>query len=477
MALMPKRFMSWLLSVFVLAVLLSTASARGEEADAQKPVSSESIRRYPDLPVLGYVTPWNSRGKQLVQDHRSKFDIVCPVWYTVHAVGQAYEVRGGPTSDEDEEWYKRLQRPSASPESGDLKPLQVVPRFILDGWGEQDYRTLVFNDTRWQMLSDVVMHVVERMAFDGVVFESGATHVLPQALTKLSEALHGDKKMLVIVTQPIRTPGDKFDALAGNQAAMIEASNNLILGALPALSLVADYFSIMTYDMTGPGGRELSRKGIAPDSKIAQAMAQGNMREPGPNTSADWVRENLVAFIEATDHANANQQQQFQFNLELKQASRKFLMGAPLYGYKYPVLFADKATGKIVKPTPVDPTPEHAMMTGTAAPKRRHRVPEGALPFLKGGGEPITTVEISNVMEEHKPEVFKSEPEGEHYFDYEERAGEGYWRVFLPTVESLDYVLKTIQDVVDDDLVYTFGGAGVSFWEVGQSTDELLASL
>lgn len=477
MALISKTFVSELLSVSLVIALLFTTATRGEQGGAhQKPISSERGRRYPDLPVLGFVTPWNSRGKQLVEDHRQKFDIVCPVWYTVHAVAQEYEVRGGPTSDEDEEWYKRLQQPSTSPEGADLRPLQVVPRFILDGWGEQDYRNLVFNDTRWQMLSDVVMQVVKKMEFDGVVFESGATHVLPQALTKLSEALHSDEKTLVIVTQPIRTPGDKFDALAGNQATMIETSNNMILGALPALSLVADYFSIMTYDMTGPGGRELSRKGISPDSKIAQAMAQGNMREPGPNTSADWVRENLVAFIEATDHAAANQHQ-FQFSLELEQASQKFLMGAPLYGYKYPVLFADKATGKIVKPTPVDATPDHAMMTGAAAPKPRHRVPEGALSFLRAGGEPVTTVEISNMVEEHKPEIFKSEPEGEYYFDYEEKTGEGYWRVFLPTVESLDHVLKTIKDVVDDDLVYTFGGAGVSFWEVGQSTDELLASL
>lgn len=468
-----------LLSIALLIAILFTTTARGEKDDTQKPISSDQSRRYPDLPVLGYVTPWNSLGTQLVEDHRQKFDIVCPVWYTVHAVGHNYEVKGGPPNDDDAAWYKRLQQPSAASDGAELRPVQVVPRFILDGWSEADFRNLVFNETRWHMLSDAIMGVVEDMAFDGVVFESGATHLLHQVLTPLADALHRGEKLLIIVTQPIRMPGDKFDALSGTQAAMIESANNLLLQALPQLALVADFFSIMTYDMTGPGGRELSRQGIAPDSKMAEVAATGNIREPGPNTSADWVRENLVMFIEATDPASTKQQQQQQFesNLELQQASRKFLMGAPLYGYKYPILYANKATGKIVKPTPVDPSPHHAMMTGPSAPKPRHKLPEGSTPFLRSGGEPVTAREIADVMKEHKPEVLQSEPAGEYYFDYEAKAGEGYWRVFIPTVESLGSVLKTIKEVVDDDLVYTFGGAGVAFWEVGQSTDALLASL
>lgn len=465
-----------ILPILALAVLLFTTRVRSEDDQKQKPIASEESRRYPDLPVLGYVTPWNPRGTRLVEDHRQKFDIVCPVWYTVHAVGQDYEVRGGPSNEEDEQWYKRLQQQSTSADGAELKPVQVVPRFILDGWNELDFRNIVFNQTRWQMLSDAVMDVVHKMAFDGVVFESAATHLLHQVLAPLSDALHRDDRILVIVTQPIRKPGEKSDTPAGKQASMIEAANNLILDALPQLALVADFFSIMTYDMTGPGGRDPSRQGIVPGSKMAKAAASGNMREPGPNTSADWVRENLIMFVEATDPTNAKQQQ-FESNLELQQAARKFLMGAPLYGYKYPVLFADKASGKIVEPTPVDPTPHHAMMTGAAAPKPRHRTPEGSMPFLRAGGEPVTAQEIAEVMKAHKPEVFKSEPEGEYYFEYEAKVGEGYWRVFLPTAESLGHVFETIKDVVDDDLSYTFGGAGVAFWEVGQSTDELLASL
>lgn len=426
------------------------------------------------------MTPWNSAGTQLVEEHRAKFDVISPVWYTVHAdetrSGQPYEVRGGPPNDEDAQWYKRLQQPSKSLEGAHLKPLQVAPRFILDGWGQDDYHRLVFNETRWQILSDVVSKVVQHMSFDGVVFESGATYALAPALTALSAALHDAAKILVVVMQPVRTPGERFDALAGNQAQMVEALNDVILQSLPQLALVADFFSIMTYDMTGPGGRDISRRDVPEDSKIGKAAAQGNVREPGPNTSADWVCENLVAFIEASDPSTANDQF-FDFRPEDHQVARKFLMGQPLYGYKYPVFYADKVTGKIVKPTPVDPSPEHALMTGIAAPKPRHRVPEGAKPILRAGGEPITAREIRDILDEQKPEVFKLEPEGEYYFDYDSETDQGHTRIFLPTQESLGHVLDRIWDVVEDDLQYSFGGAGIALWEVGQSSEELLASL
>lgn len=473
-------------SVFFYALLLfSATTVQGQQqkpGDAQqKPLATaHSPRRHTDLAVLGYVTPWNTAGNQLVEEYRGKFDIVSPVWYTVHAdeakTDGVYEVRGGPPADQDVEWYKRLQQPSTSSDGAELKPLKVAPRFILDGWTQDDYHRLVFNETRWQILSDVVNKIVNDMSYDGIVFESGATYALAPSLTALSRALRDASKILVVVMQPVRTPGERFDALAGNQAQMVEALNDVILKSLPQLALVADFFSVMTYDMTGPGGREISRRDVGQDSKIGKAAAQGNVREPGPNTSADWVRENLVAFIEASDPSTANEQF-FEFIPESHQVARKFLMGQPLYGYKYPVFYADAATGKIVKPTPVDPSPEHAIMTGVAAPKPRHRAPEGSKPILRAGGEPITAREIRDILNEHKPEVFKLEPEGEYYFDFDSKKDEGWTRVFLPMGEGMGHVMDVIGDVVEDDLQYSFGGAGIALWEVGQSSEELLASI
>lgn len=474
--------LSALCSVFVLILASLPTAVQGEQDGAQKPIVAGDARQYPSLPVLGYVTPWNPRGKQLVEDYRHKFDIISPVWYTIHAVGHGYEVRGAPPGPEDDEWYRRLQQPATAADGAEQeKPLQVTPRFIVDGWGEDDYRQFIFNETRWQLLADAVMGVVTEKAFDGVVFESGATHALPLSLARLSDALHDDGKVLVVVMQPLRpVPGDKVDELSAERAELIEATNGLLRQNLPQLSLVVDYFSIMSYDMTGPGGRELDRERIGGGGKLAEAASQGTVREPGPNTSADWVRENLLNFIEATDAAaaaNANQQQGFQASLEAHQASRKFLMGVPLYGYKYPVMFVDSASGRFVEPTPVEPLPDKPLITGAAGPKIRKKTPEKAVAILTGGGEAITASEIVNLIKDNKPEALRLEPDGEYYFDYEEKPGAGFWRVFLPTKESLGQVLKTIKDVTEDDLISSFGGAGVALWEVGQSSEGLLAAL
>lgn len=484
MALSSRQEPSNLITLLLLLVIaLLSTTVRSEQDDAQNPItSSENARNYPDLPVLAYVTPWHPRGKELVETHRHKFDIVSPVWYTVHALGDAgYEVRGGPPTSDDDAWYQRLQQPittsPASPTSAAaLKPLQVVPRFMLDGWGEPEYRQFIFNETKWAALADAVMAVVGDKGYDGAVLEAGAAHALPRTLVKLSDALHDAGKILVVVMQPMRWAGDKVDALAGNHAAMVEATNLMILQALPYLALVADYFSIMTYDMTGPGGRRVGHRDIQ-NEQMAEAAAVHDIREPGPNTNADWVRDNLIRFIEGSDPTTTADQAQFQVTLEALQASRKFLMGVPLYGYKYPVVWADKVEGKFINPTPTIALHEHAMMTGAAAVQSRPKVPENAKPIMRDAGEPITATEIADLIKVHQPEIFKLVNEGEYYFDYQPEK-DGLWtRVFLPTSESITHVLKTIQDVVEDDLVYSFGGAGVALWEVGQSTDELLAAL
>lgn len=33
--------------------------------------------------VIGFVTPWNSRGYEISVRYRQKLDIVCPVWYKI----------------------------------------------------------------------------------------------------------------------------------------------------------------------------------------------------------------------------------------------------------------------------------------------------------------------------------------------------------------------------------------------------------
>lgn len=448
-----------LILTYLLITLFAINVQCQPEKSAQHPFGLESPRKHPNLPVLGYVTPWNSRGKGLVEEHRQKFDIISPVWYTVHADEahdvDLYTVRGGPPGEEDEAWYRRLQQPldtneDEDDEEGPSKPLQVTPRFFLDGWTPEDYQKLVLNQTRWQILSDAVMTVVTDMSFDGIVFESGASYALGPPLTAVSEALHDKGKILILVMPPVRSPGE----------GRTSSHNSMILKPVAGLSHYVDYFSIMTYDMTGPGGRAIYNvTGLPEDNSVRKAIAQGQVRQPGPNTAADWVRDNLVAFVEASQ-AKTMDQLQFpsRFKEESLWASRKFLMGMPMYGYKYPVMLIDVKTGNVAQKSAED-----AELDTT-------------LPILTGAGEPVTTSEIVDILRKAEPRVFKTE-EGEYFFDYEKTPGGGHWRVFLPTSESISHVLDTIQDVVDDEFMYNFGGAGVALWEVGQSSGDLLASM
>ncbi|ETS85359.1 hypothetical protein PFICI_03384 [Pestalotiopsis fici W106-1] len=426
---------------FCLAwVAISASGADDIDAGHQVPLQGETAadahtRQHPELPVLGYVTPWHSRGKQLVEEYRSSFDIVSPVWYTVHPTqddAEVYTVRGGPPDKDDEEWYLRLQKPSPA----GSKPLQIVPRFFLDGWMQDDFRQLVFNETRWSGLASAILRVVEDMSFDGVVFESAVSHALHGPLSELAQRLWDKEKTMVLVLPPTR----KHD----------ESLNDISEQTVTLLADVVDYFSVMTYDMTGPGGNEWEEPFPA-SSPLHAAQQQHKVRVPGPNTSAAWIRHNIMALSKQ----EYDGQQEFS-NLQSRDASKKvglgkLLIGLPLYGYKYPVLFADKDKGRIIQGSDGE---------------------EDELCILRGPGEAVVMSQIEELIEEHQPELQRDDDdEPEYYFDYMEDGGS--WRLYLPTAKSMAKSLKAISQSSE-----SLGSAcGVALWEVGQSSTELLLTL
>lgn len=422
--------------VFVFSVRSVSGLNHDDSLDAA--TKKNSPKQRPGLPVLGYVTPWNSRGRDIIQAYRAKFDIVSPVWYTIHTSGDddlVYEVRGGPPEEHDIDWYKSLQ--DVSPRGA--KPLQVTPRFMLDSWGQDDFRNIVFNETKWHRLSSVIAEVVKEMSYDGVVFESGATQALSGPLGVLSNYLRDEEKTLILVMPPIRTNSGMGDTQ------MVDAHNSMILGSIGTLANVADYFSIMTYDMSGPGGHESQRQFPA-NSQLHAAQQEHKVREPGPNTNAEWVDANLKAFAQAAvSGGNSFSDQEFHFGEEI---TSKFLMGLPLYGYKYPVFLATNKLGHMV---------------------RSEGNTENAFAMLRGPGEPVVMGQIEALMLEHEYELLKSD-DGEYYFDYSEP--DGRWRVFLPTAGSMAAILDSLNRDENREM-----GAGVALWEVGQTSIELMDSL
>ncbi|EPQ27103.1 uncharacterized protein PFL1_06896 [Pseudozyma flocculosa PF-1] len=492
------------------ADVLSSRSASGEALDA-----SSYIKRHPTLPVLGYVTPWNAAGKALVEEFRNKFDLVAPVWYTVHADEKRtrrqgrYEVRGGPASKADKRWVERLQRPPDAYHS----PLKVVPRFLLEGWQQRDYVELLSNRTLWSSLASSLVDEVQSRGYDGLVFESSATYLLQEPLSLLATSLHDAGKLLVLVLPPIRTR----TSLGVRPSSTFESQNTMILQSLPALSKVADYFSIMTYDMTGAGGREakVAASDLPADSPLRQ-VKRGTLRQPGPNTHPEWIRENLVAAIESSGSAGGDNDQGAQAPFGIDEAAMdptnpfpsaivsettlssvlgpKWLMGLPMYGYTYPLFFLDLETGRGI---PLDPSSASALHSPTT------------LPILRGPGRPLTSADIVRLLKTHRPSSLELDDEsGESFFDYLEpssAAGSGsdgggggggggggedkvFWRAYIPTGLSMDTRIEAVLDVQAgfdveaqtagrDTHGGRAGGQGLALWEVGQADRDLLASL
>lgn len=402
-----------------------------------EPAAEQRTRQHPELPVLGYVTPWHSRGKQLVEDHRGSFDIVSPVWYTVHLNGndaaERYTVRGGPPDKDDESWYQRLQKPSPS----GSKALQIMPRFLLDGWTQEDYRQLAFNGTLWSQIATVIMQTVEDMSFDGIVFESTASHVLYGPLSELSKRLWVQEKTMILVLRPTREHDESHEDISEQTVKL--------------LTHVVDYFSVMTYDMTGPGGIEWEEPFPA-DSPLHTPQTQHNVRLPGPNTSAAWIRHNIVALRSNQDYDIAsNFPVLYSGDGSAKVGLGRFLIGLPLYGYKYPVMFANAESGKIIQERGED---------------------EDELCIMRGSGEAVVMSQIEDLIEKHQPKLQKEHGKNpEYYFDYVENGSP--WRLYLPTVESMSKILNVISQSSEDQ----DSGCGVALWEVGQSSTELLLTL
>ncbi|PWZ03610.1 hypothetical protein BCV70DRAFT_197812 [Testicularia cyperi] len=573
----PRRGGLLGLTCLILVSLASSSLAALSDPPTAEELVRTSSARYkldpeliqhkqnPTLPVLGYVTPWNSRGKQLVSQFRSKFDLVSPVWYTILAhtseldsraagstapsTSTTYKLSGAPPSPEDEEWYLDLQ----DAQKGSV--VQVVPRFYLDAWQQIDYSDLLSNSTLWTMLSNTIVDEVLKKGYDGAVFESAATYLLFEPLRELANALHSHNKTLVAVLPPIRTlTSQNIHPSSKAKLGSTELSQNrMLLQSLPQLTTVVDWFSIMTYDMSGQGGQvsNITGKHFPHESPLRQAK-KGSLRQAGPNTNPTWIRENVDAMANAatpppsrpaqtepesesepepgiaskhkrkqTMFGEMHEEMQDMFGLGSdpsdpfnydefgsnvdeddqdeqdserldgdkthpeqdsklpRQTTAKFLMGLPMYGYRYPLFFIDKTTGQGVPLRPPSDAQEFEVRQGD----------DSTVPFLRGPGEALTMPQITELIQDHDGYLAYDAASAESFFDYLEqipldskavqhgvRPGEHvYWRIFLPTRTSMQHRLASIHTT--DPPSHQPPQVGVSLWEVGQASKLLLADL
>lgn len=226
--------------------------------------SENTTYRHFPLPVLAYITPWNSRGYDLAKTFNSKFTHLSPVWYNLKSQGGSLVLEG--RHDADVGWISDIRM---------LGQAQLVPRFVLEA-GPLDY--LVQKEKNKAKLIDLIVAECKEMEYDGIVLESwsrwaafGVLHdpsirnAAISFINLLGEALHSTisrrtnnrLQLFYVIGPPHSDKLQEYDFGPND---------------LQRLSEAVDGFSLMTYDFSSP-------------------------QNPGPNAPLNWIRSTLQLLL------------------------------------------------------------------------------------------------------------------------------------------------------------------------------------
>jgi chitinase domain-containing protein 1 len=227
--------------------------------------------------VLGYVTPWNNQGYEVVKTFANKFTMISPVWLQVKRKPAGTFFMTG-THDVDHEWIREIRK------RGKKSNLKVLPRILFDGWSSDDFYALFTTGTEPKELTKTIITSAKAYKFDGIVLEvwsqlGGQARKALQMLVKtIGEALAKAQLTFVLVVPPAITNQGK--------AGMIEHDDII------NMFHYVDYFSVMSYDYSSP-------------------------ERPGANSPYKWVEKCVETLAPS------------------KLERKKFLIGLNFYGYDY----------------------------------------------------------------------------------------------------------------------------------------------
>ncbi|CAN0899115.1 Chitinase domain-containing protein 1 [Linum grandiflorum] len=231
------------------------------ELEENSKVSENGSQRHYEYPVLGYITPWNSKGYEIAIKFTDKFTHLSPVWYDLKSQGSELVLEGRHNADRG--WISELR------ENGDVL---VLPRVVLEAFPQE---LLKKKKLRNRAIELIVTECIE-MEYDGIVLESwsrwagyGVLHdpdMRNKALEfvkKLGYKLHSVRNnkqplQLVYVIGPPRSEQLQVYDFGPND--------------LYSLSSAVDGFSLMTYDFSNP-------------------------QNPGPNAPLKWIELTLQLLL------------------------------------------------------------------------------------------------------------------------------------------------------------------------------------
>jgi len=244
--------------------------------------------------VLGYVTPWNSKGYDNSKTFVNKLDIISPVWLQIERTGRLkYQLKG--THDIDANWMKDVRKKSD-------KNLEFLPRILFENLKMEDLNAMFTSEEELVALGDYLSKKAVDYNFDGYTFEvlnqlNG--HSKPQVnhmIIHIADALHSVKRKLALVISPpvtidLSNPKEQHVTHGFNKEDFDQLKDTI------------DYFSLMTYDYTQ------------------------YIKKVGPNAPLEWVKTNI------------------KYLSDEKKYLKKILLGLNFFGYKYQF---DRASNKLL---------------------------------------------------------------------------------------------------------------------------------
>ncbi|CAG4956698.1 unnamed protein product [Parnassius apollo] len=257
-------------------------------------------------PVLGYVTPWNSKGYDVAKTWAPKFNYISPVWLQIKRQSPNIYIISG-LHDVDHAWMKSVKQ------KGSQSNLKILPRLLFENWQPSDLKAFFIEPTAYteqKALIDEVKKACKQWKFDGIVLElfSQIGKYIDKSVKFIQSfglGMNEDALKLILVYPPFRGyPSDEF---------FIQALNEIY----PYVEAV----SVMTYDFSNP-------------------------QKPGPNAPLFWMRLCVEKLIDNDD--NPEKRSKILLGLNFYGNSYTANGGGPIVGTEYIELLKNAKTNQVV---------------------------------------------------------------------------------------------------------------------------------
>lgn len=252
-----------------------------------------SHKHYP-LINLGYITPWNRKGYDIVKKYAKKFDIISPTWFELESekFRDEFNVLIDGANNIDMQLLNDLREAN--------QKVQILPRFHCNSF-TLDKMNEFLTEKAINKFSRILLRRLKHNKFDGIILDciqiwinNDVTNKFKAILPLLSANLKKENMKFIITAFPL-TEGSSI-------------TNSLTKENFKEFAEYIDYFNIMTYDYM-----QYHREEINKDSVY--------------NAPIEWVKKSIAQYL---DEGDKNR--------------KKVLMGVPFHGF----VFDEHYTGKEV---------------------------------------------------------------------------------------------------------------------------------